>query len=46
VTPSVDGHFDRISTRIDEAFGTEVEFQLMCTVAAAHGGTIIDRSEC
>jgi trehalose synthase len=42
VTPSVDGHFDRISTRIDEAFGTEVEFQLMCTVAAAHGGTIID----
>jgi trehalose synthase len=42
VTPSVDGHFDRISTRIDDAFGTEVEFQLMCTVAAAHGGTIID----
>jgi trehalose synthase len=42
VTPSVDGHFDRISTRIEETFGTEVEFQLMCTVAAAHGGTIID----
>jgi trehalose synthase len=42
LTPSVDGHFDRISTRIEETFGTEVEFQLMCTVAAAHGGTIID----
>jgi trehalose synthase len=42
VTPSVDGHFDRISTRIDEAFGTEVEFRSMCNVAAAHGGTIID----
>ena len=42
VTPSVDGHFDRISTRIDEAFGTEAEFRLLCRVAAAHGGTIID----
>jgi trehalose synthase len=42
ITPSVDGHFDRISTRIDEAFGTETEFRLMCQVAAAHGGTIID----
>jgi trehalose synthase len=42
LTPSVDGHFDRISTRIEETFGTEVEFQRMCTVAAAHGGTIID----
>jgi cysteinyl-tRNA synthetase len=26
VTPSVDGHFDRISNRIDEVFGTEAEF--------------------
>jgi trehalose synthase len=42
VTPSVDGHFDRISTRIDEAFGTEAEFRSMCRVAAAYGGTIID----
>ena len=41
-TPSVDGHFDRISTHIDEAFGTEDEFRSMCEVAAAHGGTIID----
>ena len=41
-TPSVDGHFDRISTQIDAAFGTEDEYRAMCEVAAAHGGTIID----
>ena len=41
-TPSVDGHFDRISTRIDEVFGTEGEFRRLCEVAAAHGGIVID----
>ncbi|HET9872195.1 MAG TPA: maltose alpha-D-glucosyltransferase [Propionibacteriaceae bacterium] len=41
-TPSVDGHFDRISTQIDEAFGTEAEFRTVCEVAAVHGGTVID----
>ena len=41
-TPSVDGHFDRISTQIDEAFGTEDEFRSLCEVAGEHGGTIID----
>ena len=41
-TPSVDGHFDRISTQIDPAFGTEEEFRTMCEVAGEHGGTIID----
>jgi trehalose synthase len=41
-TPSVDGHFDRISTRIDAAFGTEDEFRQMCGVANWYGGTIID----
>ena len=41
-TPSVDGHFDRISTQFDDEFGTEDEFRAMCEVAAAHGGTIID----
>ncbi len=41
-TPSVDGHFDRISTRIDATFGDEDEFRRMCEVAAANGGTIID----
>ncbi|GAA2093322.1 maltose alpha-D-glucosyltransferase [Microlunatus panaciterrae] len=41
-TPSVDGHFDRISTQIDDAFGTEDEFRTLCEVAGAHGGTVID----
>src|SRR5215216_6086966 len=40
--PSVDGHFDRISNAIDEAFGTEEEFRSMCEVAAGHLGTVID----
>lgn len=41
-TPSVDGHFDRISTQIDPAFGTEDEFRRLCDVADAHGGSVID----
>lgn len=41
-TPSVDGHFDRISTSIDPAFGTEDEFRALCDVADAHGGSVID----
>ena len=41
-TPSVDGHFDRISTQIDDAFGTEEEFRSMCEVAAGHLGMVID----
>jgi trehalose synthase len=41
-TPSVDGHFDRISTQIDPAFGTEDEFRQMCGIANWYGGTIID----
>ncbi|MFP5020135.1 maltose alpha-D-glucosyltransferase [Pseudonocardia phyllosphaerae] len=41
-TPSVDGHFDRISNEIDPAFGTEDEFRAMCAAATWHGGTIID----
>ncbi len=35
-TPSVDGHFDRISMQIDSAFGTEDEFRKLCVVAAAY----------
>jgi len=42
LTPSVDGHFDRISTQIDPAFGTEDEFRHMCGTANWYGGTIID----
>ncbi|WP_229660000.1 maltose alpha-D-glucosyltransferase [Tersicoccus solisilvae] len=41
-TPSVDGHFDRMSMAIDPLFGTEDEFRSMCEVAKDHGGTIID----
>ena len=41
-TPSVDGHFDRMSTQIDEAFGTEEEFRAMCEVAAGHLGMVLD----
>jgi trehalose synthase len=41
-TPSVDGHFDRISTQIDPAFGTEEDFRHMCGTANWYGGTIID----
>ena len=41
-TPSVDGHFDRISNEIDPAFGTEDEFRRMCATATWYGGTVID----
>ena len=41
-TPSVDGYFDRISTDIDSAFGTEEEFRRLCEVASLHGAAVID----
>ncbi len=41
-TPSIDGHFDRISTKIDPVFGTEEEFKQMSLVASKHNGIIID----
>ena len=42
LTPSVDGNFDRISTEIDPASGTQAEFRAMCEVAARHGGIVLD----
>jgi trehalose synthase len=42
VTPSVDGHFDRISMQVDPAFGTEDEFRALCTTASEHDAVIID----
>ena len=42
MTPSMDGHFDRISTQIDETFGSEAEFRRVCHMAAAHGSIVID----
>ncbi|MFS0865987.1 maltose alpha-D-glucosyltransferase [Microbacterium sp. 179-B 1A2 NHS] len=41
-TPSVDGHFDRISTQIDPEFGDESAFRRLADVADAHGGSVID----
>ncbi|KAA9106507.1 maltose alpha-D-glucosyltransferase [Microbacterium rhizomatis] len=41
-TPSVDGHFDRISTQIDPEFGDEEAFRHLCDVADSHGGSVID----
>ncbi len=41
-TPSVDGHFDRIGTQIDPAFGDEETFRRMTDVAEEHGGVVID----
>lgn len=41
-TASVDGHFDRISTQIDPAFGSEDEFRSLCDIADEHGGSVID----
>jgi trehalose synthase len=41
-TPSIDGHFDRISNRIDSMFGTETMFKRMTATAARHKGIIID----
>lgn len=42
LTPSIDGHFDRISMAIDPLFGTVDEFRAMCEMAAQHHGTVID----
>lgn len=41
-TPSVDGHFDRISTQIDPEFGDEASFRQLCDTADLHGGSVID----
>jgi len=41
-TPSIDGHFDRISNRLDPLFGTETEFRRMTEAAGRHGGIVID----
>ena len=42
MTPSVDGHFDRISNQIDNLFGNEAEFRRLSDTATRHGGVIID----
>ena len=42
LTPSIDGHFDRISMQVDPEFGTEEEFRMLCATAAEYEGTVID----
>ncbi|HET6550798.1 MAG TPA: maltose alpha-D-glucosyltransferase [Solirubrobacter sp.] len=42
LTPSIDGHFDRISMDVDPVFGTEEEFRMLCATAAEYEGAIID----
>jgi trehalose synthase len=41
-TPSIDGHFDRISTKIDPMLGSEAQFKRMSETAWRHDGIIID----
>ena len=41
-TPSIDGHFDRISNKLDPLFGSEEDFMLLSSVANKHGGIVID----
>jgi hypothetical protein len=43
-SPSTDGSFDRISTRIDPMFGSADEFRAMVDTAAQHGGTVTTTS--
>src|SRR5258705_9861024 len=40
-TPTVDGNFDRISSEIDPAFGTEAQYQAMVRLAGDNGAGII-----
>src|SRR5215470_7377520 len=40
-TPTVDGNFDRISSQIDPAFGTEAQFRIMVRRAADNRAVII-----
>src|SRR5258705_4763741 len=40
-TPTVDGNFDRISSEIDPAFGTEAQYQSMVRQAGDNGAVII-----
>ena len=40
-TPTVDGHFDRISFEIDPAFGTEAQYKAMVSTAHRHHAIVI-----
>ena len=40
-TPTIDGHFDRISTEIDPLYGTDDDYRRMIATAAGYGVTVI-----
>jgi len=40
-TPTVDGHFDRISFEIDPALGTEAQYKALVAAAHRHGAVVI-----
>jgi trehalose synthase len=42
LTPTIDGHFDRIGLAIDPAFGSEEEYVAMSRAAAARNAVVID----
>jgi trehalose synthase len=41
ITPTIDGHFDRIGMDIDPAFGTDAEYAAMTSAARARGAIVI-----
>ena len=41
VTPTIDGHFDRISMEIDPAFGNDAEYIRLSQTARTHGAIVI-----
>src|SRR6201996_5338870 len=45
LTPSVDGHFDRVSMEVDPEFGSEDEFRALCAIAEEHSGVSIPPEE-
>ncbi len=40
-TPTIDGHFDRISMELDPQFGSDAQYKAVVAAAAAHGVTVI-----
>ena len=41
-TPSIDGHFDRISCEVDDEYGTSDDYRRLCATAASQGCVVID----
>jgi trehalose synthase len=41
-TPSVDGHFDRVSMQVDPEFGSEEDMRELCATAERNGAVVID----